>query len=350
MAAIRKRGDGQWRAEVARKDARTGLVIRVSATRTTRAEAEAWAATIELSLRNGTYRGPHDPTDPDALRLRKLVQRYLLDVTPSKRGATQESNRLKAWLKHPLSDRFADKIEAFEWAAYRDQRLKTISKRGKPVSASTVRHELISISNVLEYARREWSMPVTNHIKTIRLPPAAKGREMSLSRTQYATLLEVIQRGRNGQTLSAAVEIARETGLRKSELLRLTWDDINLEEKALIVRESKNGSLRWVPLTRRAAAVLNELKAGSVDDDLICGQIFKAITADKLSRVASEAAATEEVGAPGFVFHDLRHEAASHLAPLLSVHELAKVLGHKTLQMVLRYYQPKVSDLSRKVW
>jgi integrase len=48
-------------------------------------------------------------------------------------------------------------------------------------------------------------------------------------------------------------------------------------------------------------------------------------------------------------FHDLRHEATSRLAEIFMPQELAKVTGHKTLQMIMRYYHPRAEDLARKL-
>lgn len=48
-------------------------------------------------------------------------------------------------------------------------------------------------------------------------------------------------------------------------------------------------------------------------------------------------------------FHDLRHEATSRMAEIFVPQELAKVTGHKTLQMIMRYYHPRAEDLARKL-
>ena len=52
---------------------------------------------------------------------------------------------------------------------------------------------------------------------------------------------------------------------------------------------------------------------------------------------------------PDFHFHDLRHEAASRLAPHMPVQTLAKVMGWKTLQMAMRYYNPTEQELVETV-
>src|SRR5699024_8129267 len=48
-------------------------------------------------------------------------------------------------------------------------------------------------------------------------------------------------------------------------------------------------------------------------------------------------------------FHDLRHEATSRLANVFQAHELAKVTGHRSTRMLLRYFHPQGRDLARKL-
>lgn len=55
--------------------------------------------------------------------------------------------------------------------------------------------------------------------------------------------------------------------------------------------------------------------------------------------------ACERCGVENLRFHDLRHEAASRLAPKMPVATLAKVMGWRTLQMAMRYYNPTAREL-----
>lgn len=48
-------------------------------------------------------------------------------------------------------------------------------------------------------------------------------------------------------------------------------------------------------------------------------------------------------------FHDLRHEAASRMAAVYQLHELAKVTGHKDPRMLMRYYHPRAEDLAKRL-
>ena len=62
------------------------------------------------------------------------------------------------------------------------------------------------------------------------------------------------------------VELLWSTGLRVSELSRLKWDDVNLDDGYVVVRQSKTGKPRLAPLSGRACRIMRRTNkdAGSV--------------------------------------------------------------------------------------
>jgi hypothetical protein len=93
MAAIRKRGD-KWQARVRIK----GLAT-IEKSFQTRADAEAWAKITESEIIRGVF---IKRTDAERTTLREALERYELKITPGKRGATQESQRIKSWKSSTL--------------------------------------------------------------------------------------------------------------------------------------------------------------------------------------------------------------------------------------------------------
>lgn len=53
--------------------------------------------------------------------LREVLERHLLEVTPLKKGADRERNRLKRWINHPLSARFLASIRGKDIAGFRNE-------------------------------------------------------------------------------------------------------------------------------------------------------------------------------------------------------------------------------------
>jgi len=85
-----------------------------------KARAERWARQVESEIDEGSFipRGEAEDTT-----LAEALQRYQKEITPHKKGAIQECNRIDLWIKHPLSTKFLPNIRGSNMAAYRDSRV-----------------------------------------------------------------------------------------------------------------------------------------------------------------------------------------------------------------------------------
>jgi integrase len=132
--------------------------------------------------------------------------------------------------------------------------------------------------------------------------------------------------------LTPAVLLSMNTGLRRGELLALTWADIDFQERLLTVRgaSSKSGDTRYLPLNDEAVTLLRDWRK----NDLGADRVLSVTTSFK----TSWGALLERAQIVRFRWHDLRHHFASRLVqagvPLNTVREL---LGHGSLTMTLRY-------------
>ena len=76
-----------------------------------------------------------------ATTLKELLERYLAEVTPPKKGAEPESNRLRLMMRHPLAHRFVAGVRGVDIERWRDQRLRK-------VTAATVKRDLVLLGHV----------------------------------------------------------------------------------------------------------------------------------------------------------------------------------------------------------
>jgi integrase len=110
------------------------------------------------------------------------------------------------------------------------------------------------IRRVLRWYINEWHADtgdtLLNPCERLTLPKARKVRETVVSREQLAAMMKVTT-----PRMAEIIELAFETAMRRSEILKLTALDLRLEERFLRVVEGKEG-FRDVPLTRRAVALL----------------------------------------------------------------------------------------------
>lgn len=326
MASIRQRGN-HWQARVIRK----GYPAEVRSF-PTREDAVRWSRGIEADIdrgRHSRYAGASD------LSLRETLERYLKEVTPQKRGASEEIIRIRALQRMKIASYSLANLSPAVVAGFRDDRLAT-------VSSGTVIRDLSVLSSVINHARREWGVVMQNPCELVRKPRAPLGRTRLLNAEEEARLLQELRPvGRRNVWMKPLVQLALETAMRRGELLALRWGSINLEKRTAHLPMTKNGRPRYVPLSLAAVPILEPLPR-SPD-----GRVFP-ITAAAL--VAAFTHACRRAGIMDMHFHDLRHTATTRIAEKLpNVIELAAVTGHQSLQMLKRYYHPKAEDLAKKL-
>lgn len=384
MATFTQRESKRWQAKVRRE----GWPVQ-SKTFRTRADAEAWARTIEREMDVDSF---ISRDDAERTTFAKAAERYERDVLPGKRGKDQDAYVLKRVVKAfgPYS---LAAITPARLSEYRDKRLKAVSPQ-------TVIHELGMVSRIFKACAMDWgiALPKGNPIALVRKPALSNDRDRRLEGDEEALLLAALEQCENVWPRIAAA-LAIETAARQSELLALQWEEINLKNRVARVRGkeggvTKNGdTYRDIPLTRAAVALLESLpkktkgkvlplsqNALQMAWDRALTRARKAHVHQKLRQHLAEAGfdqaaqdreiralvykkrepqlltlellaqiETEDKVLVDLHFHDLRHEATSRLAEKLAMHELMKVTGHKSTRMLGRYYHPRAADLAEKL-
>jgi len=255
MASFRKRGELQWQARVARK----GFPPQVK-TFTSKAEAEAWAATVESAMAHGVF---INSTESERTTLREAFERYGREITVQKKSAAQEKSRIKIILAHPLALRSLSSLRSSDVASYRDLRLKS-------VGAQTVVHDLNLISNMFNIARKEWGMEnLKNPVELVKKPKLPNGRNRRFLGDEEARLLRVAGASRSA-ALKPLILVALETAMRLGEMLSLTWGNVSFEKGVVCLIDTKNGESRQVPLSSMAIEILERLPR-SADSDRVFG-------------------------------------------------------------------------------
>ena len=162
----------------------------------------------------------------------------------------------------------------------------------------------------------------------------AAARERYLSAEETQRLLEHLEKSKNPQ-LKYIVPLLLLLGCRKRELLDSRWEDFDLERRTWRIPMSKSGKVRYVPLSKTAIEILEQLPRWegcpyvipNPDTKLPYTQIHRAW--DNARKAA---------GLPDVRMHDLRHSMASNMVNSgRSIYEVAKVLGHSQLKTTQRY-------------
>jgi len=127
-----------------------------------------------------------------------------------------------------------------------------------------------------------------------------------------------------------------------SEVLGLTWSNVDFANGIIFVQDSKNRESRPIFITDPIKQILAELTPGNPDDPL-----FKTKTGNPVQQLSKSFRATvkelklnEGISDPRerVSFHTLRHTYASWAVMAgVPLYIVGKAIGHKTLSMTQRY-------------
>ena len=316
MATITERGLYQFQAIVRQK----GYPSRTK-TFETRTDAKKWVTVIESEMHRGIFA---DRAECERTTLKEALERYLKEKTQHKRSPKQEIYRIKAWQKHPLAMRSLASLRSVDFTEYRDERLDSVSR-------NTVRLELALIGHLCTVAINEWSLPLgQSWIVKGLLPKPGDARTRRLVGDEEARLIAAANQS-YALNLTLAIKLGILTGMRNAELTHLEWSQIDLDQHTISLSMTKNGDSRVVPLFKAAVELLR-----AIPRPLTGGRLFEFHDSNGLS--AAFRRACERADIVNLHFHDLRHEAASRLAPHVPATALCKLMGWKSFQMSLRYY------------
>ena len=232
-----------------------------------------------------------------------------------------------------------------------------IASRSKLVSDGTIKREVGTLSAAFNHAIKKHHWHIENSCSKAEVPKEPKGRVRYLTYVEAQTLLQVAGNpvDRKGKFLSSQykspvlrdfIELALNTGCRKTELLNLKWEQVDFSTRLLHLEQTKSGEWQTVPINEGARQVL--VRRMRLRDE-ICPDtpwvFFHMVptvntkAGDRVKDVKkSFNTACRRLGIENFHIHDLRHTFASWLVmegvPLF---EVSKLLRHASIQMTERY-------------
>jgi integrase len=246
-------------------------------------------------------------------------------------------------------------ITTSDLRAYRVWRNKLGSRRGtakgqlgREISETTINRELQTMRRMMKDAHAEgWiSRDVFAGAKVIKIAHE-KERSRVLRTHEEPRLLSACSGGNGGRTihneyLRCLVVLACDSALRKNEILKLTWDEIDFDAGFIhvIATNTKTERERDVPLSSRAAVELQLLPNFGTS-----GRVFPF---DDFKR--SWATAKRIAGIDDLKFHDLRSTAITRMIDAgVPLPEVAKIAGHEKHTTTVKHYVAMDSDMTRKV-
>lgn len=323
---INKDGSFTYRARVRIKGHRS-----VSESFSSLALAKKWKRDTESAIEHGRFQFPSQETKHT---LANLVDRYIETILPTKPKNARNVRQHLLWWKRELGHCLLSDIKSSHIAQKRDELLSQDTFYKKSRSSTTVVRYIASLSHAFSIAVKEWEWMDENPVCKINKPKLPQGRIRFLNESEKNRLLEACKQS-NSVYLYPIVVLALSTGMRKGEILTLTWDDIDFERGAILLQSTKNGERRLVPLIGLSLQLIKKLNATRKGMLVFPSPNNPNQPLDIRSAWENT---LRKAGIINFKFHDLRHTAASYLAMNnASLIEIGTLLGHKTVQMTKRY-------------
>ncbi|MCB9093505.1 MAG: site-specific integrase [Halobacteriovoraceae bacterium] len=208
---------------------------------------------------------------------------------------------------------------------------------------------------VLKRLKRVFAMAVEDGIIsrnpatgiTVKVPESPQA---VLNRTEINTLLSEAMN--KNHRYYAHWALALLTGLRKGELIALTWSDIDFENRVISVTKSwgridgigptKSTKNRYVPISIELERFLKVLRSMSRNDNKVLEQHKEWLYGDAAKSLKNFC---KEIGITPIKFHDLRATFITQMllrgVPLAKV---MKIVGHSTIKTTMRYLRLIAED------
>ena len=255
----------------------------------------------------------------------KIFDEYLAS-RPDLKGRANDVRRFNSYLEKDFAQKTPEEVAHFDI-----ERLKRGLAK-KNLKPATVRHALEVLRRLSNFATKHNLCPGISFV--IEMPKVNNLITEDLTPDAYIRLTKLLDEEKDIQA-SNLLRLALFTGMRRCEVFKLKWKDINFVRKYISIKDPKSGLDETIPLNEMALSVLNNHKKNEsefVFPGLRGNQ--RKTTPRPLRRIIKKA------GLKNFrPFQGLRHSYASTLASSgkVDLYTLQKLLTHKSPLMTQRY-------------
>ena len=202
-------------------------------------------------------------------------------------------------------------------------------ERVKKVKPATVNRALARLKSMFNRAIDWGKFNGANPVKSVKFFLEDNKRTRYLEQEEVVKFLKYCV----GNIKPIAI-VALNTGMRKSEILNLKWNDIDFKRGIIYLLRTKNNEKREIPMNDAVITALIKVKKNPESQYIFCGKNGKPFQNIRKSFFT----ALKNAGIINFRFHDLRHTFASQLVMSgVDLNTVRELLGHKSLEMTLRY-------------
>lgn len=253
---------------------------------------------------------------------------------PALKGVVSDENRFKNYIKLSFGDKEPKEITSSE---VDNLRVKLLKKRAPA-----------TVANILELLRRIINFGIKKNLCggpgfIIEMPEVNNETTEDLTLAEMEKLLTATSEDPNLQAANL-VKLVLFTGMRRGELFRLMWQDIDWERGFIRLRNPKGGEDKSIPMNAAARELLKNHPKTPLRDDpnTYSPYVFPGRGGEKRTDIRKPLQRIKErAGLPDDFrpLHGLRHVYASMLASSgkVDMYTLQRLLTHKSHRMTQRY-------------
>jgi integrase len=292
------------------------------------------ARETEAAIKGDMVRGEYEINRgiKEAPTLNELWAKYLPWAKEHKKTWDDDLLNYRKHLEPRFGRKRLDAISSLDVERMKLELRKGTSKQGKPYSMATIKHQMVLLNRLYNLAKRWGLYKGDNPLDRVELPRLDNLRTEFLS-DEEADRLMITLNSWPCRESAAFVKFTLFTGLRRSELFKLTWDDVDFNRGMITIRSPKGGKTQTLPVSTQALEVLRSLEVRS--PYVFPGKNGRQRTDFKgpWQRIRQAA------GLPSnFRFHGLRHHFASTLVSNgVDLSIVQALLTHKDARTTQRY-------------
>ena len=269
--------------------------------------------------------------------IKQYFENVYLSAQTVKKPATVyvETNYFNNWIDPVIGKKQFQEVSPIDIERLK----KKMIQAGK--SPRTIEYIFAITRQIWNMARRDKIVSGACPTSEVKKPKINNGRMRFLTPDETRLLLDAVRE--KSESCFYHCVLAVNCGLRAGEVFNIKWQDVNLEDGTLFIRDAKGGRSRYAFMTDQVKELFSRLAPGAPDDyvfqDRKHGGRIKRVS-NVFQRTVKELGFNDGLtdSRNKVVFHTLRHTFASNLAGNgVDLYVIQKLMGHQSFDMVQRY-------------
>lgn len=251
-----------------------------------------------------------------------------------KQTYSKEETHLRLWLNPVIGNKPFKEIVEFDVRRI----IKNLLDAGK--APRTAQYVMATTRQIWNMARRDHLVSGDSPTRNVKIPKFDNIRQRFLSHTEAELLLKKLKET-NKQVYQMAF-LGLHTGIRASEIFRLTWGCVDVEHGIITILDTKSGKGRTAFMTEQVLSMFLDITKGKNDDLVFPNKIGG--TYSEIPHAFRNAVAdlrfNEDVTdrRQRVMFHTLRHSFGSwHAEAGTDLYVIKSLMGHGSITLTERY-------------